>query len=912
MTADLPNRTGNNVRSRKPGEHINRRFLLIEIVASVLGIGLLIYILRSMLVLHETTFIHDHLYWGYPVFQFFAENIINGHFPLWNPFTHGGEPFYPIVVHLRLLEPITLLTIYIGKWLHNNDLVLLYNWVHFVQIIVMVFGIYILFRTLAQNIFIRISLIPILLYFSFMFSPFRQAAAIYQFLWVPYIVYFFLKIIYHKDYRWHNWFILAGLIGVNWQSYYFSGIWIFCLFFSLGLLLFRRDLLRELFKSEKIIPKSGVALAIVFVMMLPNIVVMLEKDKYVFPARMKDPGYEEEAPPPTGGTQQYEGRSLPEEHGILMPYSLITHTGTFSSIWDFVQIIYPERNRFISGPSSKRTWGTPSEAYMYIGLLPWAIALLGFVVGRHELKRIWLLIASGFGLLMLGPAGGVHRILYYMYPPIWFTRHTHGFVLFFLFAFLYFYVLGFNHIFSSWHTSLFPSDINRKEGALKLLINNRFCTKHVHSILSFILFSGSIVGLVYWMTRLPYPETNYLFVLILLILVIGWILRNDLEKKGIYASLMVGHVLFVLMFCKNDDSQFLTKGILLLGLPLSLFLFVKTQNTLRGKGYIVALLLTVFSASLIRDISDHLALTAYLYRGQEHPKNAFDIKTSIHRPKLVQHRKSAPFSILFIIPESIPQSIRYLSLLYRQPYVFSPVLAINGDPSSSHPETLDDFTAALYLRRWSSFLLLRKYFELINSGIPPLALKEMFCVGESIFQFRQGVVGFADDELSPFLNKMDSENAARLLRNCIMVNREDIDASLAKFRISPAKCEAFIHNASSTKGGQRGNDHFSYSVKEYQYDSFRMNVVTDKEGILYWSDGFDNGWHAYVNGEEVSIYRANINFKAIVIPKGVSHINFVYEHTLFKLALWAFYGALMLAVTFAIMTCLMKKRKHHL
>jgi len=91
-----------------------------------------------------------------------------------------------------------------------------------------------------------------------------------------------------------------------------------------------------------------------------------------------------------------------------------------------------------------------------------------------------------------------------------------------------------------------------------------------------------------------------------------------------------------------------------------------------------------------------------------------------------------------------------------------------------------------------------------------------------------------------------------------------------------------------------------------------MNVVTDKEGILYWSDGFDNGWHAYVNGEEVSIYRANINFKAIVIPKGVSHINFVYEHTLFKLALWAFYGALMLAVTFAIMTCLMKKRKHHL
>ena len=881
---------------RKSQKYKNTYVFIMEVITGTFAIAFLIYTLRPMLLLHETTFIHDHLYWGYPVFQFFAENIINGHFPLWNPFTHAGEPFYPMVLQLRLLEPITLLTIYIGKWLHNNDLVSLYNWVHFVQIIVMVFGIYVLFRTLAENIFIRISLIPILLYFSFMFSPFRQAAGIYQTFWVPYIVYFLLRIIYHKDYRWHNWFILGALIGVNWQSYYFSGIWIFFLFLSLGLLFFRRDLLRDLFKSDKIISKIAVSFVIICAMMLPNIIVMLENDKYVFPARMIEPGYEKR--PPLGQPQQYEGSSLPEDHGILMPYSLITHTGTFSSIWDFIQIIYPDRNKFISGHSDKERWGTPSEAYMYIGLLPWAIALLGFVAGRHELKSIWLLIASGFGLLMLGPAGGLHRILYYIYPPLWFTRHTHGFVLFFLFAVLYFYVLGFNHIFSSWNTSLFPSDANRKDGTLKLLINDRFGTKHLHSIVAFILFSGSMVWLIFWMTKLRYPETNYLFVLILLILVIGWILRNDLEKKGIYASLMVGHVLFVLMFCKNDDSQFLTKGILLLGLPLSLFLFVKTQNTLRGKGYIVALLLTVFSASLIRDMNDHLAFTAYLYRGQKHPKDAFNIITDVQKPKLIENRRSAPLSVF----GTTAQSIRYLSLVYRQLYVFSPVMAIDRNPSGPGPPSLDDFIVALRISRWSSFFLLKNYFEVINSGIPPLALKEMFCIGEAIFQFRQGVVGFADDELSPFLNKMDSENAARLLRNCIMVNREDIDASLAKFRISPAKCEAFIHNASSTKGGQRGNDHFSYSVKEYQYDSFRMNVVTDKEGILYWSDGFDNGWHAYVNGEEVSIYRANINFKAIVIPKGVSHIDFVYKHTLFKIALFAFYGTFFLAVILALAT----------
>ncbi len=190
---------------------------------------------------------------------------------------------------------------------------------------------------------------------------------------------------------------------------------------------------------------------------------------------------------------------------------------------------------------------------MYIGLLPWAIALLGFVVGRHELKSIWLFVGSGFGLLMLGPAGGLHRILYYVYPPLWFTRHTHGFVFFFLFGVLYFYVLGFNHIFASWNTSLFPSDSNRKEGILRLLINNRLGTKHLHSIVAFILFSGSMVWLIFWMTRLRYPETNYLFVLILLIFVIGWILRNDLGKRGIYTSIMAGHIFFVLIF-RNSGS----------------------------------------------------------------------------------------------------------------------------------------------------------------------------------------------------------------------------------------------------------------------------------------------------------------------------------------------------------------------
>ncbi len=885
-----------SMTSTKPPKHNNTYCLLLEIVTGTFAIAFLIYTFRSMLLFHESTIIHDHLYWVYPVFQFFAENIINGHFSLWNPFTHGGEPFYPMVLQPPFLEPTTLLTIYIAKWLRYNDLASLYNWVHFVHIIVMVFGIYIVLRRIAENIFVRLSLMPILLYSSFTLSPFRQAGILYQFLWVPYITYFLLTITYHKDYRWHNWLFLGGLIGVNWQSYFFSATWIFCLFFSAALLLFRRRLVTDLFKSDGIIPKFAVTLVIIFAMMLPNITVMLEKDRYVFPARMVESGNEERRP--QGGPQQYEGNSLPDDQGIVMPYSLITHTGSFSSIWDFIQIIYPDRNSLISGPSNKGTWGVPSEAYMYIGLLPWAIALLGFVAGRHELKPIWLFIASGFGLLMLGPVGGLHRILYYVCPPLWFTRHGHCFVLFFLFAVLYFYVLGFNHIFATWNTALFPSDAKGKEGILRPLMHSRFATRHLHSIPAFVLFSGSIVALVYWMTRLDYPQTHYLFVLILFIFVIGWILRNDLGKRGTYAGIMAGHIFFVLIFCQNDGLAFLMRSLFLLGLPLGLFLLIKTQRKLRTKGYIVTLLLIVFSASLIRDLNDHLGLAAYLYRGQEHPRNAFDVKTDVQETKLIECRESGPLSVL----GTTAQSTRYLSLVYRQPYVLSPLMAIDPNQTGPYPHTADDFVMALTIRRWSSFFLLKTYFQVMNSGIPPLALKEMFCVGKSMFQFKQGIVGIADDGLSSLLNGMNSEKAVRLLDKFVVVNREDIDASLAEFTISPGECEILIHDAPDKKGGQKRNDNFSYSIKEYQYDSFRMNVVTDKEGILYWSDGFDDRWHAHVNGQEVPVYRANVNFKAIVVQKGVNHIDFVFEHTPFRMSLLVFHGTFSLIIMIALIT----------
>jgi hypothetical protein len=523
-------------------------------------------------------------------------------------------------------------------------------------------------------------------------------------------------------------------------------------------------------------------------------------------------------------------------------------------------------------------------------------------MGKHELKQTWLVIAVGYGLLMLGPAGGLHRILYYVYPPLWFTRHTHGFVFFFMFAFLYFYVLGFNHIFGSWNTSLFPASDRTRKGILSTLIGDTSSGKYLPLILSSIILSACIVYAIYWMTELRYPETNYLFLLVFAIFLIGWILRNDLGRAGMYASLILGYVVFALISCENDESRFLIRCFLLLVVPLTVFIGIRAHHTLPKKNYIMFIVLAVFSASLVADMGYHLRLTTFLHRTQPHPQDIFDVVTNAQEPKPPERRGAASLSVV----GATIQSLRYVSLVYRHPYVFSPLVAAHENPAAPYPHTVGSIAEVFQFSRWNSFYFLQNYFQLINSGVPPLAMEEMFCVGKPLFQFKQGIVAMTDEELTLLLTRPASRPSVQWLEKCVVIDRRDMDQFLAKFKVSEAECKVLAEGSDSP---EEDKGLFSYRIKEYEHDCFRMEVVTDRDGILYWSDGFDDRWHAYVDGQEIPIYRANINFKAILLSKGSSHIQFVYEHTLFRVGLVAFFGTFCLALTLALITRLFSNKR---
>jgi hypothetical protein len=1013
--------------------------ITIELATGIFAILFLIYKMRSTLISGSTTFYHDNMLWNYPVFQFFAENIINGRFPFWNPFAHSGEPLYPILAQLRFYEPITLLTIYLGQFF-SNDIVLLFNWNLIAKSLMMVFGVYIVFRPLTGHLFVRLFLIPILLFSSFIVVSFRQCGLYDQFILIPYVMFFLLRIVYYKDYRWHNWLVLAGTIGLNWQSYFFTGTWTFLLFFSLGLLFFRRDLLAGLFRSRMIAVKLAVMTAIVIAMATPSIILLLEKDKYAFPARMLDNSYEGKIP--QGGPQQYEGElldSASSDSGINMPYDFIAFTGTFSTIWDFIQTLSPDGSNHVKW-SGRNLWGDPSEAYMYLGILPWFIAILGMVAGKHDLKKVWLLLLIGFGFLMLGPPGGLHRLMYCLYPPMWFVRHTHSFVLFFVFALIYFFVLGFNHIFSVWGKPLFCPE--KSYGIISSIVKNQ----KYHKRVAVSLFSACIIISVYCMTRLEYPSTNYLFTFIILIIAVGWLLRKDLGKKGLYIGLIASHVVVIFIFTTNS-FKFARYILPILGLPLVLYLFLQMQNSLSVsvKYRMTILLIIVFTVCLIADLNYHFNKSSKVYLSRLHPGAIHKIKTTPRKPFLPQERSIYPkYSDTFYNN----YSTRYLSLIYRRPFIFSPLITKNhflhperleyrqdgsgGSvekyvyedgiydrkssallmPSSRGNSTLkmkyqdeqmvdlrghyvkvfvmvksqniipdaiqikihdgagteisksygnsgdwerielsrfigdhvrhlrltcsikstgtagayfnwikvlvtdktevisykdndysSEFEDVLNGKRWSSFLLPRRYFDLIHSDIPFPALVEMFAVGRPVFQFKKGFVQMKESEIPNFLKQLGGKESVELLQNIVILG-EGCGHVLSKLNVSSydeykkRNHVVFSENRNKAQNISDNNQGsgFACTVERYDYGSCDIKISADNSGVLYWSEGYDKGWRAYLDREEVPIYRANLNFKAIAIPKGTSHINFIYNPFLYKSGLIVFYSTFIICL----------------
>lgn len=66
-------------------------------------------------------------------------------------------------------------------------------------------------------------------------------------------------------------------------------------------------------------------------------------------------------------------------------------------------------------------------------------------------------------------------------------------------------------------------------------------------------------------------------------------------------------------------------------------------------------------------------------------------------------------------------------------------------------------------------------------------------------------------------------------------------------------------------------------IEVYQENRVVVVVETDKPGILILTDSYYPGWKATVDNKETKIYRANYNFRGIIIPEGIHEAIFEYD-----------------------------------
>jgi hypothetical protein len=924
---------------------------------------LLLYEARSAFFLSRASIGGDNLFWFYPVYQFFADSLLHGRFPYWDPFTHGGQALYPSLLQLRLLEPISYLVLGFGGLL-TSDLTTLFVWDRFSRGLVGALGAYLLLRQWAEHWVIRLLLPPLLIWSSFLLAIFQQTAIIDQFISVPWAAYFVLRIAHHGDGRWRNWLGLALSIGTAWQSYYFSGLWIFLLFLGAGMVLFRRDDLRRLRDLPRLWPKAGATVVLITAMALPNMVVFSERANWVFPARMLDHSYEGRRT--VGGPLQYEPASpIPGSNSVFMPYGLVQYTGTFSTAWDFLQVLAPEGNAHARGPDGPLVFGRPSEAFMYVGLLGYVVALWGAAAGQHPLKRVWVLITLAFGLLMLGPSGGLQWLLR-IYPPLLVVRHTHVFASLFLLGVLYFFVLGCNRLL--------------RDGDRRPAMTARWALDVAACSAMLVLSATLLLRVTSAPKRLP--AVNLEVILLLVPLIALYLMRRRLSALGLCVSGLIAHLALLLWHGWTHDLVNHLAVFLLV--PVLLLLVSSVSRVSRHRRWAL-LAAAVF---LLTDLGLYVGRSSWLWHW-ERPDRVLGVSPFPARPTPPRSRETVlPSQYLY---EAFPQPIRYLSLVFRQPTAFSTlmydadqpeaffqsarvsvpeaawplaggnrvqpapseanvripiaadlrgrrlwirlwvksgaraadsvtveadfggrrvsrsygnsgeweavtldgvaqadtvsvvlrVLAVAGAPARfdrlmvranpPDPDVRFDLDLVRSSRRWNTFTVPARYFDLIHADLPTGTLSEVLAIGAPAIQFKPSARFVPLEHVPDRLRELGPVAATRVLGETVLLDTP----------LSPRP-------SSYARAGGEGP---RISVKDYDYNSLELLTEVPSAGYLYIADGFDAGWRAVVDGQPRPVLPANMAFKAVGIEGGRHEVRLVYRPRPFAAALWVYFVA---------------------
>jgi hypothetical protein len=399
------------------------------------------WVLRSLLS-GATTLTHDNLLWNYPVFLAYFEDIAKGVIPTYNFLSRFGEPFLPLAMHMRFVDPIETL---LGGvlWHFSNDKLLVYNLFRYALALINTLGAYFFLRAYTPRLWIRGMLLVSMLFGSMFLGNFMQDGILSQFLWTPFICIFLRSRFWHKTPTPWDWFALGTMLALSFLSYWFL---MPTLFIALFVALQYGAGNRFYWARPAWIRLANVAFFVVPLLLMGalNLRLYYEGKSWIYPARTAV--LDDEADRPHMFTKGRLHSALNHVESLKPAGGAVTSTA-----WDYMQLFSPAANgRLNAGVPLTRVpylpYRDPSEAYLFFGLIPLITAFLGVATFKSREGWVWLNLMLLFILFSFGRTAVPFKLLTSVFPVFGYVRNTHCLVMFIEFCFFYFLVVGGNYI----------------------------------------------------------------------------------------------------------------------------------------------------------------------------------------------------------------------------------------------------------------------------------------------------------------------------------------------------------------------------------------------------------------------------------------------------------------------------------
>lgn len=368
---------------------------------------------------------------------------------------------------------------------------------------------------------------------------------------------------------------------------------------------------------------------------------------------------------------------------------------------------------------------------------------------------------------------------------------------------------------------------------------------------------------------------------------IGWTLCR--RKDMILVTLAVGAALAAKVYAAADSSADLPEltadiwetGALITGAVLvAVTALILAKRHRQALGLLLLVDICLVTATLVPKVVASEYIECF-YRAEStdlHRDHAFPLYRPIVLPKKYTCKENKTHGI------SAPE------LLSRTPIVLSP------------PQ---DKLLGLRNQWFDQFFALRNYYDLIaNVGLVPLVdlagasrptidllPRESIRWVEDRYQAVELLRNHSRDMMFPVVLERSEPTHIR------DIDTEDIMA-MEPVRPLPEHQRRAVTMAAEWRQLPSGTG--SVEVTTVSSNTLVASVRAPKGGLLYWAHGYSKDWHAMLNGGEVPISRANLNFMTIWVPPGEHTVSFSYSPRWYAPAIKLYYAGLIL---FILLVC---------